>query len=459
MPDSLVARLADRLDIQPEHTDRVLRTLAQLIKKQSARDGRVRVPGLGVFQQTDEALTFEPDQALAAAVNRRYAGLEAVPLTGKTALAVEEAPFEEEAAAEDAFAGQDEADAEAPLAEKEPLETETALAEEAAVEEALEAETALAEELVEEESLDATLAAEDAYAGPEAAAFEEEETLAGLPPYAPHEALSALPDEQPEAAEETLEAEADLAAPSTWAPPGTRWTGENLDELVEDESAPEEAADVVQEETPAPSVPARAQDLPPAPRPPRMAPPPRPQRRSPLPWILLVLFLGVVAAGAYFFLNPADQPADPGDTPVATGDAPPAAETDPAATGEAGGQSGSSADGQADTSAAAAQPAVPTPAEPAPEAPLRIDRAKGGYTLVVASTTRQQAEAEAERFRQRLSGRSIPVDVLQGVSGGVTRYRVAVGQVATANEAVALKNRLGAALPEGTWVTRIEPDS
>ena len=81
MPDSVVARVADRLDIQPEQTDRVLRTLAQLIKKQSARDGQVRVPGLGVFQQTTDTLTFEPDATLSEAINHRFAGLAPVPMT------------------------------------------------------------------------------------------------------------------------------------------------------------------------------------------------------------------------------------------------------------------------------------------------------------------------------------------------------------------------------------------
>ena len=80
MPDSVVARVADRLDIQPEQTDQVLRTLAQLIKKQSARDGQVRVPGLGVFQQTTDSLTFEPDATLSKAINHRFGGLAPVPV-------------------------------------------------------------------------------------------------------------------------------------------------------------------------------------------------------------------------------------------------------------------------------------------------------------------------------------------------------------------------------------------
>ncbi len=86
----------------------------------------------------------------------------------------------------------------------------------------------------------------------------------------------------------------------------------------------------------------------------------------------------------------------------------------------------------------------------------RIDRAAGGYTLIVLSSTlRLEVEAAAERFRRRFSSRSLPVDVLVGEVDGVSRYRVGVGQVATVADAVALRNRLAADLPPDAWVTRI----
>lgn len=86
----------------------------------------------------------------------------------------------------------------------------------------------------------------------------------------------------------------------------------------------------------------------------------------------------------------------------------------------------------------------------------RIDRAAGGYTLIVLSSTRRlEAEAAAERFRRRFSSRSLPVDVLVGQINGVSQYRVGLGQVATVAAAVALRNRLAADLPPDTWVTRI----
>ena len=75
--------------------------------------------------------------------------------------------------------------------------------------------------------------------------------------------------------------------------------------------------------------------------------------------------------------------------------------------------------------------------------------------MVGSRTEQAVAEAQAEGFRQRFSGESLPVDVLVSTSDGVTRYRVVVGQVETVEEAIALKNRLSANLPDGTWSTNI----
>ncbi len=86
--------------------------------------------------------------------------------------------------------------------------------------------------------------------------------------------------------------------------------------------------------------------------------------------------------------------------------------------------------------------------------PPALDPAAGGYTLIVASRLdRGRAEADAVRFRQRLGG--LPVEVLAGTSNGETRYRVAVGQYATLEQALAQRAALAAALPPDTWVLRL----
>ncbi len=449
MSESLAVRVADRLEIQPEQTDRVLRTLAQLIKKQSARDGRVRVPGLGVFEQTAEALHFEPDHALADAVNERYAGLEAVHLSKVEEAAPYDAAVELDAPptpeavatppepAPEGVGVTEQEDLEEPVAEEEPTAEEEPADEE--------------EPTAEEEPADEITSA--AFPGlPHDDADYEDPDLSEAAAYEELERIGSAPEE--EAAFEEQD-------PSAWAPPVASWTGDTLDTPtpVPAEDAPEDlepassAAGIPVEEAPP-----QATDLPP--RPPRMRPPPQAQkRRSVLPWILLVFFLSVIAASAYYLLNLRNQPTPATDTPVATDAAPPPDEGAAPATGETGSAEDAGAPEATTPPEQAPETATPTQAaQPTPEG--RIDRAVGGYTLVVASTTRRQvAEAEAERFRQRLSGRSIPVDVLQGTTDGVTRYRVAVGQVPSTAEAVALKERLGDNLPQAAWVTRILPNS
>lgn len=80
MADPIADRIAQLLGIEPERAARTVQMLVRLIKVQTRRDGRVRVPHLGVFAHTDDGLAFEPDAALADAVNHRFSGLEPVGL-------------------------------------------------------------------------------------------------------------------------------------------------------------------------------------------------------------------------------------------------------------------------------------------------------------------------------------------------------------------------------------------
>lgn len=102
---------------------------------------------------------------------------------------------------------------------------------------------------------------------------------------------------------------------------------------------------------------------------------------------------------------------------------------------------------------------APRPDEPPPTPPT-IDRASGGWTLVVASRTRPaEAEAVLETYQQRFLGEGLPVDIVTGTSGGQIRYRVAVGQYATSDAALAALRELGDRLPDDAWATRIGPNS
>ena len=80
-----------------------------------------------------------------------------------------------------------------------------------------------------------------------------------------------------------------------------------------------------------------------------------------------------------------------------------------------------------------------------------LDRSRGGYTIIVGSFgTPDQANRVVEQFRSLYP--ELPVDTLR--SPERTRYRVALGQVRTNQEAVALQNRLND-LPPGTWILNI----
>ncbi len=109
---------------------------------------------------------------------------------------------------------------------------------------------------------------------------------------------------------------------------------------------------------------------------------------------------------------------------------------------------------------AMAEPAAsekPAAVEPQPdESPVpTIDINAGGYTLVAASfENRAAAVSVADNYRTRLFADNVAVGVLETNTNGSVRYRVAIGQVPTVDDAVELKSRLSG-LPDDTWVVRI----
>ena len=447
MSDSVVERVADRLEIQPEQTDQVLRTLAQLIKKQSARDGQVRVPGLGVFQQTTDTLVFEPEAALAEAVNGRYAGLESVPLTlsPEAETILDDAPAE---AAEDEPAAEEAVAEEEPVVEDEPY-TEAEEAE----------EDALEEPVAEEEAQ--TPGTVPLYDGPvEPADFDD-------PDVSEAAAYEESPERLGEVEEET---EPDIT------PPVMGWSKEDLDVLLQESRTEDEEHDTdallrdeedVDEEAEAllDTLVEEGDTLPPPlPPGPQISPQEAtPPRRRMLPWAILVVAVLIIGAALlYQFGFFGSSPADPTTPPIAT-ETPPAETPTPAAT-DPQTQDPDTPPPTGETQTPPETPAeTPPPETPAPTPPAAgqsIDPAQGGYTVVVASFARRAiAETEAERFRQQLNDPSTPVGVIQGDSRGRTWYRVAIGQVPTVEEAAALRARLASSLPEGTWVTPITSDS
>ena len=167
----------------------------------------------------------------------------------------------------------------------------------------------------------------------------------------------------------------------------------------------------------------------------------------------LPLYLGVVAAvvvgtlAVLWFMN-----REPVVDPVAERSAPTVADTAAASPSVPS----PAAEALSDTAAAAAE-AVPEEPEPAPSAdPLRstagIDVGEGGFTWVVASEfDRASAEAAVADFRAQ----GFRAGVVAEEAGGRTRYRVALGQFASLDEANQHRPNLPAGVPADTWLLRL----
>lgn len=75
LSEPLIDQLARRLQTSRQKIERELAVLVRLISEQAKRDGRIRVPHLGIFEHRDGLLHFEPTDSLAEAVNYRYQGM------------------------------------------------------------------------------------------------------------------------------------------------------------------------------------------------------------------------------------------------------------------------------------------------------------------------------------------------------------------------------------------------
>lgn len=86
-----------------------------------------------------------------------------------------------------------------------------------------------------------------------------------------------------------------------------------------------------------------------------------------------------------------------------------------------------------------------------------IKRSLGGWTWIVASRTSMEEAEELANTYMALYRQGISVDVLSGESGGVTRYRIAIGQYSSRSLAQADKSRYGSDFPGDAWLLEIKP--
>jgi chemotaxis protein histidine kinase CheA len=475
MSASLIEQLAARLGISTEEAERSLQTLITHLHEEIRAKGEAAIPGLGVFRRDRASLTFEAAPALEIAANYRFAGMPALPVSPEPEEPVAEIEElveeteEEEAVPEEADVRSEEevAEAEESVAEEPSLPIEE---EEEEEEETVAGDAAGAEEADEETEAPVEAEAADLFeAGAFEESFESEEEVWEAPRDDADHPLGPLPEPDFEEAdydvvEEEVEIEAEVEEVEIEAEAVETGDSEDEEEAAEAEAEAEDeesifnvihfeddeevkeivepAGEASEPETEEEDVFVSEEEIETIKKA-AMQPPPAPLRtavrrdRDSRAGLFIVIGVLAVLAGAFFAYQVLKPGSEEPETPALTEGRPPA-----------------------DTSAAAAPPSADsarTEAPAQPEQPVRrtlggIDRKAGGWTVIVASeTSREAAEAAAQPYLDL----DLPVDVLRGVSKGVTRYRVGVGQFAGQAEAEAAIRRLGDRLPPGAWPLRI----
>jgi len=399
MADTVVEQVAERLDIPPSEARLVLNALSKLIHQQAEQEGRVRVPGIGIFAQaTDDApLEFTPDAALERVVNHRYAGMAAA-----AAPTVADAP---DAASEATAGGPPGAAASSHATDEDARSAENTSAEET-----------MEEDAPEEDAPATTPASPDA-----AEAEDETETTPSVRVEHKDSAATLAAEDEEQAV--SASASGDASAPSD----PTDATGGHAD-------GDERTQPVTEEATPN-SAPAL---------------------------IGLVLALLLAAGAAWWLLT--DDPAAPPETPdTAVVEPEPADETDqtPPDPATAPAAPADGADEAVDEVAPTAEPnALADGVDPSalPSGAGTIDPTLGGFALVVASVPSvEDAEAIEANYRDAITNDPLPTALLVLQTEDATRYRVGIGQFATQDEALAVRDARSEVLPGDAWVLRLTP--
>jgi len=433
MPASIYTLLADRLDLSEQQAEQLLTALLQEVQKRAHREG-VRLPDLGTFRSEEGHLTFEPVPSLSRAVNEEFEGMAPEPLP----------PTDEEDEAED--------DGE--------LSTIT-----------------LGYQSTNWTPSDSSKPDTEEVSVPSSAQDSAEDHESSSPP----SASNSTPDSDQEAAASSAEppsASDDFEQKererkqlsSIWDPDAdAEATEPEPDPIVEEESDSFEVPD--------PPTPVSEDE--PAERPtderemeqsePSSPPPPSPSDESsssPARLLVTGLFVLLLLGGGWFVLGRT------GTLPAPSTVLSPAAQalqSRLASDDAASPPSPSSESTTSESNAASSQPDASDTGGPAPDRTDRpsqqeqsaassgIDFSAGGWTIVVASrTSRSPAEDLRATYRDRFSGESPPVDILVGQAGGTTRYRVAVGQYGSREDARRALRTHQSNLPDGAWPLRLE---
>ncbi len=455
--------LAKHLNLDEAGAEEALRTLGSELSRALEESGQVELPAIGRFYQENGGIGFEPDPSLVRAANLDVDGLGAVSLPGRSSTLEPESLQETPAPA---FVPTEELD---PLVDEvedtfdpplldddEPeLPVDEGTIEEAAWNAPADPVTYWQEDVLDEAEVEEVEHAEEDYEESDA-----DDRLRWHAEESDSASLAAIEPNEHFEDDDSFEVPAEEPIDDSFMPPALPASGVEDAHSVDPEPEHEDLA------TPevAPVPPSVREDRPPErhAKPKEVREEREPKRRSLVP-ILLVgfLLLAGLAAAVYFLVlrgtgDPgiaAVEPAAPSEEQV--DEQPGVGEEDEAsglvdsiaspATGAASETVAEAQDSSPEPDPPA-QTATPAPAQTSPDA--AIDVSAGGWTVVVGSAT---SAADASRIANRFRSMGFDAEVLYGVYGGVTRYRVVVNQFTQENQAVAFLRDAPQGFPNDAW--------
>ena len=480
---SLIEDLARRLDTSPDQARRRLQMLLAALRSQVNREGQVSLPGLGTFSEKGDTWTFEPAETLAHSVNRSFDDLEPVGVSGS---ANPPAPSSED----DTPAHRDEA-----WSQEEPPSPSESQQEPPRSDDRTEAparsgfagpEASSSEEVPEE-----TPAPSESSSSTSSLWYEREERNEEKPSPAD---LESAADRERAAEEKSAAGQKSPPKESAWAPssgrpnasgsaaPSWNYAALPAGALVYRRATKPDPGDVRADRLqplPGPGEDAPEKNLP-GPR--RAADRPsespassgapeqeqRPQRSkgsSVLRWLATLVVLLAVGLGVWYVLGQQGTVTGPVATLEQAG-VPIEGMLTASPASPSGAEAAGASSALADTAAAGTATADTTGgAPPAASAQAyadaeRLDRAQGGWTVVVASeTSRDTARRTAQQFAQRFQQQDYPIDILETSVGGIPRYRVVVGQFSSSAQASQTLQEHADRFPGDAWGLEINPNS
>jgi hypothetical protein len=489
---ALLEDLARRLDTSPEQAEELLQELFDRLRAHAQRTGEFPLPGLGTFAHWEGTWTFEPTEELARSVNHSFADLRPIGVSVST---LPDAPASDDSASDDVETEESTSPASASpggsIFDRQPDRDP-------------ESEERSTRGLFTPERPPDDAAPTPEEASPPASSTDPDRAPSSQPPRgespdtenderdvapASEEDDWSLPEEsvsETQPARYSFQAQDYAALPAGYLV--HRYSSPSPDALRDASpaplaAAPDEGFAPTREEAPDTPEARRADDRPGEAR---TAPDADSQERkgtrrrqssgngSWTRWGAVLLTLLLAGGGAWYFVgqqdagsdatvalqqpeqqsdpsteDPAPASAAPDGEATSAGDAMTSEGTAPPAPSAA--STGAAPDGEA-TSAG-----DDTTGEGAFADADRLDRAQGGWTVVVASeTAREEAERVARRFAKRFQEQDYPIDILETTVEGTQRFRVVVGQFSSSDQVIQTIEQDTSRLPPDAWGLEID---